>query len=257
MLDKYRDDIDNCKKDLSDIKTWYKQIPNLLTLSRPIGIIPANILFFTGNVIPAIVLTGLLLSTDFFDGKLARKWGVQSKLGADMDAVGDKIMFFGMALPLLVSSPSLILNFILEGAISVVNLMGRVKGLDTKTVYSGKVKTVFLSLTLLAGYMKQFLNTPGLIFNILKIITCYFQGYALSEYINEYKRMNFEKQMNEIYKDIEDKKIKLVRERSISDKILELRKEREFYLGYLDKDKVYTGKKRVRMLIHEKRNSHI
>ena len=60
-LSKYKDDFNNCLKDLKNIKTWYKQIPNLLTISRPIGMIPANILFFTGNVVPAIILTGILL----------------------------------------------------------------------------------------------------------------------------------------------------------------------------------------------------
>ena len=56
---------------------------------------------------------------------------------------------------------------------------------------------------------------------------------------------------------MEEKKKNILKERSINDKIEELKKEREFYLGYLDKDKVYTGKKRVRMLMHEKRNRHI
>ena len=78
---KYKDDFDDCKKWASNIKTWYKLIPNLLTVSRPIGIIPANILFFTGNIVPAFILSGVLLLTDLFDGKLARKWNVTSKLG--------------------------------------------------------------------------------------------------------------------------------------------------------------------------------
>ena len=90
QLNKYKEDFNNCINDLKNIKTWYKQVPNLLTISRPIGIIPANILFFTGDVVPAVILTGCLLLTDLFDGKLARKFGVQSKLGADLDAVGDK-----------------------------------------------------------------------------------------------------------------------------------------------------------------------
>jgi len=143
QLNKYKEDFNNCINDLKNIKTWYKQVPNLLTISRPIGIIPANILFFTGDVVPAVILTGCLLLTDLFDGKLARKFGVQSKLGADLDAVGDKIMFLGMALPLVVSNPLIIINILLEGLISSVNVLGRMHNLDTKTVYSGKLKMWF------------------------------------------------------------------------------------------------------------------
>ena len=134
FLNKYRDDFNDCIGYMKNVRTWYKLIPNLLTISRPIGMIPANILFFTGNVVPAMVLTGVLLLTDLFDGKLARKWNVQSKLGADLDAAGDKIMFLGMALPLIVSNPIMILNVLLEAAIALVNVKGRIKGLNTETV---------------------------------------------------------------------------------------------------------------------------
>ncbi len=191
-LSKYKDDLKNCLNDLKNVKTWYKQIPNLLTISRPLGMIPANILFFTGNVLPAIILTGCLLLTDLFDGKLARKWNVQSKLGADLDAVGDKIMFLGMALPIAVINPMIIINILLEGAIAGVNVMGRLQGLDTKTVYMGKIKTCFLSLLLLMGYVTHFINVPSIIWDIIMMTTCVTQGMTLGSYVNKYKKMKNE-----------------------------------------------------------------
>jgi len=251
-LSKYQDDFNNCINDLKNIKTWYKLIPNLLTISRPIGMIPANILFFTGNVIPAVVLTGVLLLTDLFDGKLARKWNVQSKLGADLDAVGDKIMFLGMALPLLVSSPVMIVNILFEGIIALVNVIGRIKGLDTKTVYSGKVKTWFLSLTLGIGYLVQFFNVPISILQVLVALTSITQGIALSDYVGKYKEMEFHKKFNVVldeYQDVTDNEID-----EENNEIDKLKREREFMLGTIEPNKIYTGKKRVRKMV-QKRNS--
>lgn len=247
-LSKYKDDFDNCKEYFKNVKTWYKLIPNLLTVSRPIGMIPANILFFTGNVIPAVVLTGVLLCTDFFDGKLARKWNVQSELGADLDAVGDKIMFLGMVLPLLVSNPVMIVNVLFEGIIAFVNTVGRIRGLDTKTVYSGKVKTWFLSLTLGVGYLVKFFNLPMSVLNVLVLLTSLTQGIALSDYVGKYKEMEAENKFKKILND----------EQIISNKnenVNEIKNEKRFMLERVDTCKVYKGKKRVRKLIHEKRNS--
>ena len=252
LFSKYKDDLDNCKKDLKNIRTWKRQLPNFLTILRPIGMIPANILFFTGNVVPAIVLTGLLLSTDFFDGKLARKWDCQSKLGADLDTVGDKIMFLGMALPLIITNPLMLVNILMEASIALVNVVGRLKGIDTKTVYSGKVKTWLTSITLIIGYLVQFLGVPSSILTALISITAASQGFALGEYIYKYKQMMEEK--NNIKLDIKVFDEGKTNDLKIEPSLVEtLKREREFVLGMQEPNKVYTGKKRVRKLIHEKR----
>jgi len=256
QLMKYKEDINNCKNDLKSIKTWYRQIPNLLTISRPLGMIPANILFFTGNVVPAVILTGCLLLTDLFDGKLARKWNVQSKLGADLDAVGDKIMFLGMALPIVASNPLILVNVILEGAISYINVLGRLQDMDTKTVYSGKLKTWFLSILLLMGYITHFFNVPGIILDIIMAITCVSQGVTLSDYVNEYKKMAEEKR-NEMLKEYQETMEKYddqVLERdndSLREKLIE---EREFLLSPIRNERVVEPKKRI--LMREKKNKH-
>lgn len=253
QLIKYKDDFNNCKKDLKSIKTWYKQIPNLLTISRPIGMIPANILFFTGNVVPAVVLTGCLLLTDLFDGRLARKWNCQSKLGADLDAVGDKIMFLGMALPIVASNPLILINVVLEGAISYINVLGRLKGMDTKTVYSGKLKTWFLSLLLLMGYVTHFFNVPGIILDIIMAVTCVSQGITLSDYVNEYKKMKQEKhnEMLREYQSVMEKHDEEVIERDNNSLKEELIKEKEFLLSVKKDDKLVKPKKRVLMRVKE------
>ena len=255
-MKRYCDDFENWIGYVKEVKTWYKLIPNLLTISRPLGMIPANILFFTGHVIPAIILTGCLLFTDFFDGKLARKWGVTSRLGADLDAVGDKIIFLGLALPLLVNVPGLAVNFLLEAAIAGVNVYGRLNDLETKTVFSGKVKTWFLSFTLIVGYLVQLFNLPMLIFNTLMLLTCFSQGFALSDYISNYKKMEFDKKFNTMLDECyEEKEFENERCNDRINVIEELKKEKEFYLGMVVSERVYTGKKKNRILLQERKNN--
>ena len=250
-LSKYKDDFDNYIGYTKNIKTWYKLIPNLLTIARPIGMIPVNILFFTGNIVSALILTGGLLITDFFDGKLARKWNIQSKLGADLDAVGDKVMFLGLVLPLLLSYPVLMINLLGEFFIAAVNVKGRIDGLDTKTVFLGKIKTCFLSLTLGLGYLVHFFNLPVSILKGVALVTGLSQCFALQEYIYVNRKMYEEKEHDYVEDGFTDIEVSCDKE----DNLLEqLKKEREFIISTLEPDKVYTGKKRIRMMMQEKKN---
>lgn len=250
-LEQYKIEVKKCIDDLKHKDTFYKQIPNLLTISRPIGMIPVNILLFTGNIVPAIILTGCLFITDFFDGKIARKYNIVSKFGADLDAVCDKVMFLGLVLPLLISNPILIISLLFEAGIAFVNVLGRMKGFDTKTVYSGKVKTWLLSLTLGVGYLGYLFGISSSLLNLFVGLTTISQGVAMVEYIKRYNELKKEKEEENIVfenevvlEKIDDKK---------QDRLLEvLKKEREFVLSIQEPGKVYTGKKRVRMKIEEK-----
>ena len=123
-------------------------------------------MFLMGYPVAGVIATALLCFTDMIDGKLARKWNVVSKFGADLDAFCDKIMFLGLSIPLLVGNPIVILNFMLEGIISLINVLGRINGLNTKTVFSGKVKTWFLLTMLGVGYLVQYLNLPVNFLNV-------------------------------------------------------------------------------------------
>lgn len=239
----YKQGFKECINDLKSKKTIYKQIPNLLTMSRAVGMIPVNILFFTGNAIPAIVLTGMLLVTDFFDGKIARKYNIQSKFGADLDAICDKLMFLGLSLPLIVSNPLMLINFMMEGIISYVNILGRMKGMDTKTVFVGKVKTWFLSLTLGAGYLVNFFGMPSSILTALIGMTTGTQVLALCDYIRELKIMRDKKKQEENNNhELIEENLEVKEKDSLVD---ELKREREFLLGMKEPSKV-NSKKRVR-----------
>ena len=82
-------------------------LPTKLTLLR-IGMIPVFILLFYIPLfgIKNYLLTGLFILaglTDWFDGYLARRMGMQSEFGAFLDPVADKLMV-SMILVLLVSA---------------------------------------------------------------------------------------------------------------------------------------------------------
>lgn len=238
----YKIEFKNCFNDLKSKDTFYKQIPNLLTASRAIGIIPVNILFLTGNMIPGMVLLGLLLSTDFIDGKIARKYGIVTKFGADLDAVCDKIMAIGLLIPLLFASPILIINLLLEVIISVINVSGRLKGIDTKTLFSGKVKTCFLSLTLGMGYLMKFIPTFYHAFILSSIITIPAQIKTILDYK---KYVSAEEEINEVINSQDRCNEPVLSDRE--QKIKDLQREKEFLLStknnVMDKPKVKKRKK--------------
>ena len=225
---RYMNEFKKCFDDLKHKETFYKQIPNLLTASRAVGMIPVNILFLTGNMVPGIILLGMLLSTDFFDGKIARKYGIESKFGADLDAICDKIMAIGLMIPLFFVSPLLLINVLLEGIIAIMNVTGRLKGLNTKTLFSGKVKTWFLSLTLGLGYLTKFIPSGYVAFVLSSLVTMPIQIKAIfdyKKYIAREEKINMINEMNNNYIDLEQ--VLSDREQKIED----LKKEKEFLLS--------------------------
>lgn len=191
--------------DLKSAKTAYKQIPNLLTFSRAIAPIFINILFFLGNIPGALVVCGLTFLTDAFDGLIARKLNIQSEFGADLDAICDKVLIVGIALPIIILNPIMIINVILEAMISITNIKAELNGKKTKSTKLGKLKTWILSLTVLSGYITSLLNIDLTLLKSLLMITpaVLFQSATFLEYLNINK-----KKIDEI-ENIEDKKNEL------------------------------------------------
>lgn len=78
------------------MKKYIKYVPNILSGSR---IIAASFLFTYNDFYDPVFLCLYIFcaATDFFDGKIARKYHCESKLGAALDSVGDGMTY----LPLL------------------------------------------------------------------------------------------------------------------------------------------------------------
>lgn len=251
---KYKPEVKQAMNDLKHKDTFYKQIPNILTFLRLVLALPAGILYYF-NPILSVLLIGSLWLTDAFDGKLARKYGIQSKLGADMDTVADKLMFLGSVIPLFASLPFLVLNFLLEGAIAGINLYGRFKGLDTRTVTSGKIKTICLALTLVFGYLNCLFPVERLILVSLIGLTSIFQTIAINDYVDQYEKLSKEANEKEDLELMRKRQEEASKEETLSkSKIKEYRELRSLVLASPVPGKKYTGKKRVRKLMQEKKN---
>lgn len=168
LLD-YRKKLKDAVNDLKHLKTFYKQIPNILTSTRilsPFIIIPLAI---TGNIVGTVIAASLIASTDFFDGLIARKLNITSELGRELDAVSDKFFASALIIPLILQSPIFLANIFFEGMIATTNLKAKIKGLEPKTIFIGKVKTFSLSISLILGYLNLFipLNSSLIIGSII------------------------------------------------------------------------------------------
>ena len=141
MLEKYKEQIKEAIEDLKTPGRRHKQIPNILTLSRmlsPLVIIPNALL---GNSEEAIKLAAFFGLTDMLDGYIARNYNLSSQLGADLDALTDKLFAGTLLLTGSVANPYLLANTGLEMAIAGVNLKQKFSGNKSGSTIMGKVKT--------------------------------------------------------------------------------------------------------------------
>lgn len=178
---KMKDDIFSLEKERVQ-----KQIPNMLTLSRgtlaPLCILPFAL---TGNLLTAGIFTGIFALTDFFDGKIARKYNAYSDFGKELDPICDKIFAISLILPLITIFPTHIIPILLfEGIISTVNAFSKLKGNDPKTKIIGKVKTFALSITMVLGYISTLNPALFMIMDKIFYSTIALQFASSIEYIS-------------------------------------------------------------------------
>tara|TARA_B100001094_G_C18040371_1_gene724674 strand:+ start:304 stop:876 length:573 start_codon:yes stop_codon:yes gene_type:complete len=135
------------KETLKSLKT----LPNKLTVSR-IMVAPVLLLIFPlahEYIFPRFFCTflfGLAAITDFFDGYLARKFENESKLGALLDPIADKLLVTA-AIVVLVGAgylPAFLAGMLLcrEVAINGIRLMAASHGKDIPVSQLGKYKTL-------------------------------------------------------------------------------------------------------------------
>ncbi len=77
-------------------------LPNALTLLRLLAIPVVLLLLFVGMDVAAATVFVLAAVTDFLDGRLARRWGRASYLGAVLDPVADRLMLSSAAVVLAI-----------------------------------------------------------------------------------------------------------------------------------------------------------
>ncbi|WP_103021286.1 CDP-diacylglycerol--glycerol-3-phosphate 3-phosphatidyltransferase [Salinibacter altiplanensis] len=91
--------------------TALRYIPNLLTVGR-ILVTPLLLLFLSipskAGQMSAVVLFVLASLTDYYDGVLARRLGVRSRLGQYLDPLADKVLILGTFIALALEAPDLV-----------------------------------------------------------------------------------------------------------------------------------------------------
>ena len=207
---KYRNEyMENLKNEKNKIKRIKLQIPNILTRSRifaPFILVPCAL---TGNFVLATVIAALLGLTDCFDGFLARKWNATSNYGQKLDAISDKLFAIGIAIPVLITNPILILpTIILETIIGSINFKSQIKGNNPKSTLLGKFKTTVLYIFLALIYLTKTLNIPLSLFgltcgtNVLQLVTAV-QYYLIDKKKDENKKENIIEKVEELKTDDE------------------------------------------------------
>jgi cardiolipin synthase (CMP-forming) len=114
----------------------------------------------------ALVVFGLAALTDLLDGYVARRRGIQSRLGAFLDPMADKLLLTVsfVALTQLKILPAWITIVVLSrdvilmmGALLIHMLGGRIY---PRPSWAGKAATFFQILTVLAGMLVRYFRTP-------------------------------------------------------------------------------------------------
>jgi len=174
---------------------WLRQLPNQLTLARILAI-PLLLFIYpihspATNVICAL-LFGAAGLTDILDGYLAWLYGHESRLGALLDPIADK-MLSAAALLLLADAqylPAWICGFLLcrDIAVSGIRLIALEDGYTVQVNAFGKVKTILQDVGIFSLMMgHDFLDIPfrvtGMIAIWLALAVSLYSGYL---YLQEF-----------------------------------------------------------------------
>lgn len=168
-----------------------KHIPNLLSISRVL-LTPVFLYFLLfssishAKLISAIIFT-LASITDAFDGKIARKYGYETRLGVFLDPLADKFLvlsaFFSFVFIGDVHLWMVVLISFRDIFVTILRMLMEAKGVTMITSKAGKLKTllqiviinvIFLYLLLKAyGFTQysQFFDKYQIIYSLMLITT--------------------------------------------------------------------------------------
>ena len=185
FFSEYKEQINEAITDLKTKGRRHKQIPNILTLLRltaPLVILPAALI---GNVPFIVGATAFFGLTDLADGQIARRCHLTSKLGADLDALADKLFAGTLLLAASVANPALLINVGLEMGIAGINIYQKAKGKEAASTLMGKIKTFALFPLAGAGILSSVLHPAVL--PALAITTTGLQVMTVASYLSKYK----------------------------------------------------------------------
>lgn len=185
------------------LKGW-NTIPNWLSYIR-IALIPVfAVLFYKGYVGWAMLVLGLSGLSDFFDGKIARKFNQVSDLGKIIDPVADKLTQITIAIMFYIefrtSSDELIKTFSWVFLIFVIKefvmvffggLMLAMGLRPAAAEIYGKAATMVFYLVMIAivmfgpdiGFLKEYWTIPDVAMLVLVIVSAVLTVVAFCSYL--------------------------------------------------------------------------
>lgn len=121
-------------------------------------VIMALVLAGDGAEIPAAILFALTAATDFWDGRLARRWKMTTTLGSFLDTTADKLLVTGVLIALVAAervSPW-IAAIIIAREVLILGLRGAVAvdGAVIKPSIWGKLKTTVQFVAILLAILR-------------------------------------------------------------------------------------------------------
>lgn len=167
-------------------------VPNMLSLMR-ILIIPffiwnyLNEKYETAGIL--IVISGL---SDFLDGRIARKFGLITRIGKILDPVSDKLTQAAMLLVLMTKHsmmvPVIILFVLKEGFMGIMGgMLLRSGRMLNGALWCGKICTAVLYMVLIVLILIPTFSTQAA--NVLLAICLVFMGYSIIRYSQMYWRI--------------------------------------------------------------------
>ena len=163
-----------------------KYIPNILTLLR-LFVTPIIIYLGINNHLIILIIVAIFIAlTDFLDGHLARKWNVTSQIGAKLDMIADKVLALGLLILLIMKNNLFFYVLILEAIISLVNIYIFFKSKIANSLLIGKLKTWFLFVTIILGFINLIIPNLEVSITIFAYITIIIQIVTLYSYIRYY-----------------------------------------------------------------------
>lgn len=162
-----------------------KLIVNMLSLIRIFVAIILPFLMFRVDTVLLIIFLSTLLFTDALDGFLARKWEVSTVGGALLDPIGDKLLAISMMLSLCKWNKAMLILFILEMIISIINVRRVLIGINTSSSLIGKIKTWFLGITIMLIILHLFFENAvnKIVLTIFMVLTILFEVATIVSYM--------------------------------------------------------------------------
>lgn len=193
------------------MQKFRKIIPNILTSIRLV-VIPFIIVLGLKNNYEYLAVVGAIVAlTDFFDGKLARKWGVCTEFGARLDSASDKLLAISLLIILIFKNNIFVYMLIFEILIALINLIIFYKTRASHSILSGKIKTWALYITIILGIINIFYDKIRSFVMVGFLITIILQLLTFISYLKNGVRVYSKKKIPSV-EELKNEHYKIIKE---------------------------------------------